>query len=108
MRWISLAAALAATPALAWQHAWRDVTGTVTDGHHEPLRGAVIQVHNEADDSVMSYITGRSGRYAIKRLDTNTDYSISATFQGHKSKSRELSHFDTKTTKVVDLTVKLE
>ncbi len=102
------AGTLASAPALAWQHAWRDLTGTVTDAHHEPLRGAVIQVRNEANDSVMSYITGRTGRYTFKRLDANTDYDLSATYKGHKSKTRELSHFETKPSKVIDLKIRLE
>jgi hypothetical protein len=107
--WILVATGVVSTtPCFAWQRSWRTLTGTVTDGHREPLRGAVIQVHNEADDSVISYITGRTGRYVFKRLAGDADYRVSATYQGHTSKTREMSHFDSKETKVIDLKIKME
>lgn len=108
VRILAVTALIGAMPALAWQDQWRNLSGSVTDGHHEPLKGAVIQVHNESNDSVMSYITGNTGRYSFKRLDANTDYVVSATYKGHRSKVRQLSHFDAKSNKEIDLTIKME
>ncbi len=95
-------------PAVFGQHTVRNLTGTVTDQHHEPLRGAVVEVHNEDTDSVVSYITGRSGRYSFKRLDGDTDYRVWATHRGHRSSEKKLSLFDMNRAKVIDLVIKSE
>src|ERR1700677_1099502 len=47
----------------------RNLTGTVHDRHHEPLKGAVVEIENENTKSVLSYITDRNGRYSFKRID---------------------------------------
>ena len=92
----------------AAQMTTRSLSGTVTDGHNEPLRGAVIQVQNEATTSVISLITGRDGRYTFKRLDGQTDYRLWARFKGQKSKVRTLSQFDSDKPRVVDFIVRLK
>ncbi len=99
---------LLCAPYMFGQHTFRNLAGTVTDRHHEPLKGAVIQVHNESTESVASYITGRSGRYSFKRLDGNTDYRVWATYQGHRSRSKDLSSFDSNQEKVINLVIKFE
>lgn len=86
----------------------RNLTGHVTDPHHEPLRGAVVQVHDDETNGVISYITDRSGTYSFKRLSGEKDYQVWAIFRGQQSRKRELSHFDTKTEKVIDLTIEPE
>ncbi len=90
------------------QHTQRDLTGTVTDRHHEPLKGAVVEVHDEATDAIVSYITDRSGRYSFKRLDGETDYRVWATYRGQRSQVRKLSQFDTKKVKTLDLVIQMQ
>jgi hypothetical protein len=83
----------------------RDLTGIVTDAHHEPLKGAVVQVQNGVTSTVVSYITGVDGHYSFKRLDGETDYRFWATYRGQQSKVEKLSHFDSDKPKVANLIV---
>ncbi len=103
------ALAVSLSPAtLAAQDAPRTLTGVVVDRQHEPLRGAIVQVQNQAlTGSVVSYITGPDGAYIFKRLNPDTDYSVWATYRGHRSRTKTLSQFDTKTTRAITLVIKL-
>ncbi|WP_176441627.1 carboxypeptidase-like regulatory domain-containing protein [Granulicella rosea] len=85
----------------------RDLSGSVTDRQHEPLRGAVVQVQNGATMGVVSYITNRDGKYSFKRLDGETDYLLWVNFRGQKSKVRKLSQFDNDRPKTVDFVLDL-
>ena len=98
---------LAAAAPLSAQHLTRTLTGTVTDHQHEPLRGAVVEVHSDLSGNVVSFITTQTGQYSFKRLEADIDYTVSATWHGHKSATRKLSLFDTATSKVIDLEVQL-
>lgn len=90
------------------QNTFRTLSGSVTDQHHEPLSGAVVEVQNDGDKTVMSYITDKAGHYEFRRLSGGTDYNVWATYRQHRSGSHYLSKFNSKMTPVVDLTVKLE
>lgn len=83
----------------------RDLIGVVTDGHHEPLKGAIVQVQNGVTSTVVSYITGVDGRYSFQRLDGHTDYRFWATYRGQQSKVEKLSEFDSDKPKVANLIV---
>jgi hypothetical protein len=87
---------------------YRTLTGTVTDPQKEPLAGAVVQVHDDATNSVVSFITTRTGRYTFKRLNGNESYTVTANYKGHKSKAHNLSIFDSKPNRNITLIVKLE
>jgi len=102
---LSMVACCLCCPAYPGQHMVRDLSGIVTDGHHEPLRGAIVQAHSEAVGTVVSYITDRSGRYSFKRLEGNLDYTVWATWNGKRSSVKKLSLFDSSTAKVIDLEV---
>ena len=90
------------------QRGMRTLKGKVTDRHHEPLRGAIVQVENEQTGAVASYITDRQGSYSFKHLSQNDDYKVWATYRSQRSGSREITHFDSKPEKVIGLTIKLE
>jgi len=83
----------------------RIVSGSIQNGHREPLRGAVVQVEDEATLSIKSYITGRDGLYRFRNLDDQADYRLWATFRGQRSKTKTLSHFDADKPRVVDFTI---
>jgi hypothetical protein len=100
-------ALFAATYPLIAQESVRDLTGTVKDRGHEPLKGAVVQLENEATHSVVSYITGRSGQYSFKRISGDTDYQVSATYRGARSKVKELDKFNVKRKVKIDLVIDL-
>ena len=86
---------------------YRDVSGTVTDHQHEPLRGAIVQVHDDDTLATVSYITGKDGHYSFQRLSGDANYHVWATFREHESAKHSISPFDTSKTKVIDLVVAL-
>ena len=88
------------------QPGFRTVTGTVTDTHHEPLAGAVVQLHDDNTGSVISYLTNRTGRFIFKRLSTDDDYQVSATFRNRHSRPKFVSKFDSKTTRSLSFTLR--
>ena len=87
------------------QHLTRNLTGTVTDRQHEPLRGAVVEVHSEATGTIVSYITTETGEYSFKRLEGDLDYTVWATWRGRRSGTKKLSLFDISKAKVINLEV---
>jgi len=97
---------LCASPIFA-QPSLRNLTGIVTDPQHEPLKNAVVEVHNDDNDSVISYITDRSGRYSFKRLDGKTDYRVWATRNGQQSRRKKISQFDSSQTKTINLIIRI-
>src|ERR1700722_219092 len=100
-----MALLLGGTP-MSGQPTLRNLTGTVHDRHHEPLKGAVVEIENENTKSVISYITDRSGRYSFRRIDGEVDYRVWFTYRGQRSKIRELSQFDSHQNATIDLVVK--
>lgn len=89
------------------QQLGRTLTGTVTDRHHEPLAGAIVQVHSETTLTVVSYIADRDGRYVFKHLSPDDDYDVFATYRGGRSKARRLSKFDSKVDREFHLVIRL-
>jgi hypothetical protein len=86
----------------------RRLTGTVTDPQHEPLANAIVQLHDDTTDSVVSYITDRTGRYKFSRVSPQDDFHIWAKFRDHTSRRRSISKFDTKPNRTIPLVVRLE
>ncbi|MGI4853780.1 MAG: carboxypeptidase-like regulatory domain-containing protein [Janthinobacterium lividum] len=86
----------------------RNITGTVTDGGHEPLRGAVVQI--EALDTLVieSYQTNESGEYHFRNLRSDADFSVWATFRGNRSKPHSIGKFDHTADRDIPITVVLE
>jgi len=85
----------------------RNLSGTVTDHQHEPLKGAVVQVENGVTMGVVSFITNRDGKYTFLRLDDHTDYRLWVNFRGRKSRVRKLSQFDSNQAKTIDFVLTL-
>src|ERR1700723_3587122 len=101
-----VAALLLCTPPIFCQLTLRNLTGTVKDRQHEPLRGAIVQVDNEETKNVISYITDRSGQYSFKRLEGETDYRVWSTYRGQRSRAKSLSKFDSHQNSTINLTIK--
>ena len=85
----------------------RSVTGPVTDGGKEPLRGAVVQIEAEDTMVIQSYVTDEHGTYHFRNLRSDADYRIWATFRGHRSKTQEMSKFDRKPDREIPLSIDL-
>ena len=90
------------------QAGFRTLTGTVTDRQHEPLAGAVVQLHNEVTGATISYLSTSNGTFDFKRLSPNEDFTFWATYRGHKSKVETMSRFDSKAGKAVVLEITLD
>jgi hypothetical protein len=93
-------------PSAPGQPTFRNLTGTVQDRHHEPLKGAIVEIENEDTKSIISYITDRSGRYSFKRLKGEADYRVWSTYRGQRSKVREFSQFNNQHNSTINLVVK--
>jgi hypothetical protein len=91
--------------AQAMQHTFRDLSGTVTDPGHEPLRGAIVQLEADGSHDVLTYITEEDGRYHFKRLSGETNYRVWVVFRKRNSKAHEISKFDDHMDKVINFTI---
>jgi hypothetical protein len=99
---------LCSSSSMRAQNNFRRLTGTVTDASHEPLSGAVVELHDDDTDSIVSYITNRSGRYTFPRFSGQDNYHVRAKFRSQESRSRSLSKFDAKPNRNINLVIKLE
>lgn len=107
---IVFAAFLAASTRISAQmtrNPLRSVSGSVTDGGREPLRGAVVQIEAEDTLVIQSYVTDERGTYHFRNLRPDADYRIWATFRGHRSKTQEMSKFDRKLDREISLAIDL-
>lgn len=86
----------------------RTLTGSVLDRQKEPLKGAIVEVQNESTMTIVSYITDANGSFSFKRLSADTDYRVTATYRGRKTKPRELSHFSSNPNPVVKFIIQLQ
>jgi len=74
----------------------RTLTGRVTDEHDGPLPNAVVYLNNTRTNVVKSYIAGQDGSYRFPALSPNVDYEVYAQFNGRKSDTKAVSHFDSR------------
>lgn len=86
----------------------RNITGTVQDASHEPLRGAVVQIEAAGSLVIQSYITDQRGEYHFRNMSSETDYTLWATFRGNRSKTFGIGKFDHKLDRVIPLEIVLE
>jgi hypothetical protein len=80
----------------------RTLSGMVSDPHHEPLRGAIVELQEGDSANIVSYVTGADGRYHFLRLKGNQDYSVWAKFRNRESKHRSVSKFADKPEQMID------
>ena len=109
--WIAVLAVVlvwtpAPVPAQYTRNPPRSVTGSVTDGSNELLRGAVVQI--EAMDTlvIQSYVTDERGEYHFRELRSDVDYTVWATFRGNRSKTHTMGKFDKQLDR--DIPIKIE
>ena len=74
--------------------AGRTLAGKVIDKQDNPLPDAVVYLSNTRTQAVKSYIVGADGAYHFPELSPNIDYEVYAQFNGKKSDTKTISHFD--------------
>jgi Carboxypeptidase regulatory-like domain len=74
----------------------RIVEGTVIGKDNKPLSGAVVYLQNGKTSAIKSYLTDDAGRFHFGQLAQSTDYEIWAESNGERSKSKNISLFDSK------------
>ena len=94
LRLILVALLTAAVPVSLGQS--RSVYGRVTDQGGEPLRGAVVQIKNQHNLQVRSYITQAGGDYGFHGLHRDVDYELKAEYDRQSSKARTLRWHDSR------------
>jgi hypothetical protein len=84
----------------------RSVSGLVTDGAGAPLKGAVVQLENTKTLQIRSFIAKDDGSYIFNGRSTDVDYQLSASSNGHRSATKTLSSFDSRTDAHLNLEIK--
>lgn len=74
----------------------RTIDGKVVNKLDAPLKGAVVYLKDNHTLSVMSKITGADGEYRFGQLSQNTDYELWAESNGKKSKTKNISSFESR------------
>jgi Carboxypeptidase regulatory-like domain len=74
----------------------RIVQGRVVDKNNAPIRGAIVYLKDGHTLSVRSFISDSNGGYRFGQLSQNTDYEIWAESDSHKSGTKSISSFDSK------------
>ena len=86
----------------------RDVSGVVTDARGNPLPEVAVQLENEANLSVRSYITGKDGRFFFTGLNDNTDFTLKAKYRRFWSKAKTLSKFNSEPHPEITLVIPID
>lgn len=85
----------------------RNLSGQVTDQGGNTLSEAVVYLKNTKTLIIKTYITDAQGNYRFASLAPNVDYEVYADFQGHRSPTRTLSSFDSRSEVVYNLKINL-
>jgi len=88
--------ATASLPASAQKRApiERIAQGQVVNKTGVPIAGAVVYLKDSHSNSIRTYIADNSGNFRFGNLSQNTDYQLWANSNGVRSKSKEISSFD--------------
>lgn len=81
----------------------RSVEGKVSNSEGKIVVGAVVQIKDLKSLQIRSFITQSDGGYRFLGLSTESDYELSASYEGASSKVRALTVFNSHKKAVVDL-----
>ncbi len=85
--------------------AGRLLTGRVIDKQDAPLPSAVVYLANTRTRAVKTFIVGQDGNYRFPALSPNVDYEVYAQYQGHKSDTKTVSQFDSRSQVNINLRI---
>jgi Carboxypeptidase regulatory-like domain len=74
----------------------RTIEGKVHDHNDQPLKGAIVYLKDSRTLAIKSFIADEGGVFHFGQLSQNTDYELYAEFQGKRSKTKNISSFDSK------------
>ena len=83
----------------------RIARGRVLDKAGTPIKGAVVYLRDDRSSAVKSAISTDDGTYRFVQLVQGTDYDLWAQIDQKKSKTRNISSFDSKNEFNIDLTI---
>jgi len=104
---ILLAMLAAGSPAPKNEPQTRTLTGQVTDKADVPVSGAIVYLQDTRAQVVKTYITDDQGNYRFSSLSPNVDYQVRAEYKGHKSDTKTLSSFDSRSNVVIHLKINM-
>jgi len=85
----------------------RTLTGQVTDKAGTPISGAIVYLQNARTQAVKTFITDSGGNYRFSSLSPNVDYQVRAEYQDHKSDTKTLSSFDSRSNVIMHLKINM-
>ncbi len=85
----------------------RTISGQVADQDGTPLSDAVVYLKNTKTLAIKSYISDAQGMYRFSSLPPNVDFEVYAEYKEHRSPTRTLSNFDSRTEVVFNLKIDL-
>jgi carboxypeptidase family protein len=75
----------------------RTISGTVVDHSNQPAGGAIVYLKNMRNLAVSTFIAGNDGAFRFNGLSPDVDYQVYSEYQGHKSGTKTISSFGTRT-----------
>ena len=84
----------------------RVVQGKVFADNGSPQQGAIVYLKDQKSLEIKTFISAQGGDFRFGQLGSQDDYTVWAEFGGHKSKTKNISSFDSK--KVFDISLHLE
>jgi hypothetical protein len=84
----------------------RVVQGKVLADNGAPQQGAIVYLKDQKSLEIKTFISAQDGAFRFGQLGSQDDYALWAEFGGHKSKTKNISSFDSK--KTFDINLHLE
>lgn len=97
--------AFAAPPKDKDTSAGRVLIGKVMDRQDNSLPGAIVYLTNTRTHAVKTYIAGQDGSYRFPALSPNIDYEVFAEYNGHRSDTKTVSQFDSRSQVYINLKI---
>jgi hypothetical protein len=74
----------------------RTVEGEVCNRDGSPITGAVVYLKDEKSLAVKSYLSDEQGQFHFRQLSMSLDYDLWAELNGKRSKTKNISQFNSK------------